>query len=349
MRQPFRGTVQQFRLAPAKRPGPGRVYGLPDTVEIGDHEQILRHVPDAVAFPGLFLDPFGQRGIQARELIGELAIFLLALPQRPLRFHLLGDIAVRADQADRLAVLVALDGGSHGNPAQLAVARTNDAVLHGIIAHAAANGIAKLLFGSFAIGRMDPAHPVFMAFVDRIRRQPMDQQIFRRAAIAEAGAQVALEPADPADLLHPRELGFALAQRRGGDMLAGDVAAHHQHAADTVVLVDRAVAIGPPDLLEPAVARHRHQLVLVPGRAAAAHHLLNLRADNGPDFFPAFAARLAQRARVPLRTHGLAIGVVIELDQLGTPPDEHRLVGIEQDAKRGPQALRPAVRRPDRR
>src|SRR6185369_7493339 len=97
-----------------------------------------------------------------------------------------------------------------------------------------------------------------------------------------------------------------------------------QHAADAVGFVDRAVAVGPPDLFESAVARHRHQLILVPGGAAAVHHLLDLGADDRPDFRPAVAAALTERAGVPLRTHGLTVGVVIELDQFRSPPDEHR-------------------------
>src|ERR1700709_1332646 len=92
--------------------------------------------------------------------------------------------------------------------------------------------------------------------------------------------------------------------------------------ADPVRFVDRAVAVGPPDLFEPAVTRHRDQLILMPGSAAAAHHLFDLRTDDGPDFRPAVAAALTQRARVPLRTHGLAVGVIIELNELRPPPDE---------------------------
>ena len=109
--------------------------------------------------------------------------------------------------------------------------------------------------------------------------------------------QIDLEAADPADLLHARQFGLALTQGRGGEILPGDVAANHQHAADAIAFVDRAVAVGPVDLLQPAVTRHRHELVLVPGRAAAAHHLLDLRTDDVPDFGPAFPAALAERAR----------------------------------------------------
>ncbi len=101
----------------------------------------------------------------------------------------------------------------------------------------------------------------------------MNQQIFRRAAIAEAGSQIDLEAADPADLLDPRQFGLAFAQHAGREIVVGHVAANHQHAADAVIFVDRAEAVGPVHLLEPAMARHRHQLVLVPGGGAAAHHL----------------------------------------------------------------------------
>src|SRR5690349_21707168 len=109
---------------------------------------------------------------------------------------------------------------------------------------------------------MNSPNPVFVALVDGIRRQTMDLEVFRRTAIAEAGAQIDLESADPPDLLHARKFGLALTQRRAREMLLGDVAAHHQHAADAVVLIDRAVTVGPPDLLELAVPRHRHQLIL---------------------------------------------------------------------------------------
>ena len=254
-----------------------------------------------------------------RHGFGERAEFLFALPQRLLRHHLLGDIGMRADQADGFAVLVALDGGLDRNPAHLAVAGANDPVLHGVVADVAGDGVAEFLLGGFAILGMDAPDPVLVGLVGRIRRQPVNQQIFRRAAIAEAGPQIDLKAADPADLLHAREFGFAFAQRDGGEIILGDVAADHEHAADAVVFVDRAVAVGPVDLLQPAVTRHRNELVLMPGRAAAAHHLLDLGADDVPDFSPAFPAALAERARVALGAHGLAIGVVIELDELRRP------------------------------
>lgn len=146
---------------------------------------------------------------------------------------------------------------------------------------------------------MNAPHPVFVGLIDGIRRQPVDQQIFRRTAVAEAGAQIDLQAADPADLLHARKFGFALPQRLGRKVFFGHVTAYDENAANAVRFVDRAVAVGPPDLFEPAVTRDRHQLVLVPGRAAAAHHLFDLGTDDGPDFGPAFAAALAECAGVP--------------------------------------------------
>src|ERR1700688_3319162 len=121
-------------------------------------------------------------------------------------------------------------------------------------------------------------------------------------------------------------------------MVLGHVAANDEHAADAIIFVDRAKAVGPVDLLELAVTGDRNELVLMPRRTCAAHHLLDLRTDNVPDFSPALPSALAERAGVAFGTHGLAVGVVIKLDELRTPPDEHRMVGVEQDAHRGPQA-----------
>src|SRR5450631_2712964 len=92
------------------------------------------------------------------------------------------------------------------------------------------------------------------------------------------------------------------------------------------------------------MARDRNELVLMPRRTAAAHHLLDLGTDDVPDFRPALPSALTERARVALRSHGLTIGVIIELNELFAPPDEHWMVGIQQDAQRGAQTLRPGFR-----
>src|SRR6266446_7175099 len=253
-----------------------------------------------------------------------------------------------ADQAYGFSILVALDRGFDRNPARLAVAGANNPVLHGVVARVARDGIAEFFLGGYAILGMDAFRPVVVRFVCGIRRQPVDQQIFRRAAIVETAPQIDLEAADPSQLLHAHELGLAFAQPCGSKVFLGHVAADDEHAADAIIFVDRTETVGPVDLLELAVTRDRNELVLMPCRAAAAHHLLDLRTDNVPDFSPALASTLTERAGVALRPHGLAIGVVIELNEIGTPPDEHRVVGIEQNPHRGAQALRPALRLAER-
>ena len=85
----------------------------------------------------------------------------------------------------------------------------------------------------------------------------MNQEIFRRPAIVEAGSQIDLKAADPADLLHARQFGLAFTQGRGRTSLAGDVAANDQDSADATAIVDRAVAVGPKMLPQPAVVGDR--------------------------------------------------------------------------------------------
>ena len=99
-------------------------------------------------------------------------------------------------------------------------------------------------------------------------------------------------------------------------------------------------------LPQPAATGDRQQLVFVRRPLAAGHDLLDLRTQDVPDFVPAFPAALAQRGRVEFGSRGLAIGIVIELNELRTPPEQHRVVGIQQQAHSRPQALRPGLRRP---
>ncbi len=181
-------------------------------------------------------------------------------------------------------------------------------------------------------------------FVDRLRRQSVDLQILQRPAIAETGPQIDLEATDPADLLHAREFRLAFPQRDGRKIILGHVAANDEHPADTVIFVDRAEAVGPVDLLQLAVTRDWNELIFMPGRTAAAHHLLDLATDNVPDFRPAFPSALTERARMAFGTQRPAIGVVIKLDEMRPPPDEHRVVGIEQQPYGRPQTLRPDFR-----
>ena len=87
-----------------------------------------------------------------------------------------------------------------------------------------------------------------------------------------------------------------VAQPLARQMLLGHIGADHQHAADAALFVDRAVAIGPPHVLAPAVAVDRHQRFLVPGGALAGHH----QSICGPMMSQMSAQRLAAaHARAP--------------------------------------------------
>ena len=130
-------------------------------------------------------------------------------------------------------------------------------------------------------------------------------------------------------------------------MAVGDVVADDENAsnpAGRVLIVDRAEAVGPPHILAFAMPGHRHELVFMPGRAFSPHDGFDLGLDDVPDFLPAFFSSLAERARVALRAHCLAIGVVVKLDEVRSPPDEHGMLGGEKNADRGAEALRPAAR-----
>src|SRR5580693_10308367 len=134
-------------------------------------------------------------------------------------------------------------------------------------------------------------------------------------------------------------------------MAVGDVIADDENTSNPIGrlrIVDRAEAVGPPHILAFAVPSHRHELVFMPGRAFSPHDGFDLGADDVPDFLPAVLASLAERARVPLRAHGLAIGVVVKLDEVGSPPDEHGMFGGEKNADCGAEALRPAISGPER-
>src|SRR4029077_8174900 len=119
------------------------------------------------------------------------------------------------------------------------------------------------------------------------------------------------------------------------NVLSGHVVADHKHAADLVLDVDGAIPIGPPYVLTPAVTRHWHKLIDVPCGAFAGHNEFNLGPNDVPDLHPTIITALAERTRVTFRPHGLPVGVVIKLDQLRSPPDEHRVLAGEQKANRG--------------
>src|SRR6188768_3966640 len=82
-----------------------------------------------------------------RQRLCKRTEFLFALADRTLRFDLIGDIDVRAEQTERFPLRIALDHRSGGNPACLAVARPDDTVAYRVLAITAPHRIDELPFG----------------------------------------------------------------------------------------------------------------------------------------------------------------------------------------------------------
>ena len=151
-----------------------------------------------------------------------------------------------------------------------------------------------------------------------------------------------------------RDARGEFAQKRDAplrDDLLGNLVHRGEHPADTVrraLIRHRTVGDGEVALLEVAVAVDLELDVLHPRGGAAVERLIDQRTDDVEDLAPAFAHRAAEVLRVLRAEHG-AIGVVVDLDVLGPPPQEHREAVGEQQAHHHAQAHRPALRRPERR
>jgi hypothetical protein len=142
---------------------------------------------------------------------------------------------------------------------------------------------------------------------------------------------------------------FWAASRCSASTRSGRLDADDQHAADAAraaVVANGAVAVGPVDVLAPAVAGDRHQVVLCQVAPSPGHHLLDLRPDDVPDLVPHLAGGPAERARMTLRADRLAIGVVVQAGAVVAPPDVHRVAGIEQQPYGGAQRLTATSRDP---
>jgi hypothetical protein len=67
-----------------------------------------------------------------------------------------------------------------------------------------------------AIVRVDAVDPILIGLVGRLSRQPVNEEIFRGAAVLDAVAEIDFEAADPGDALDSRQLRLAFLQRAMG-------------------------------------------------------------------------------------------------------------------------------------
>ncbi len=151
-----------------------------------------------------------------RRAVGDQAEAFLAFAQRLLRQHLIGNVEIGADQTLRTAVAVALDLGGDADPADLAVTGPDDPVFGRVVLAPAAQHVEQMFDLSFAILGVDSIDPIVIGLVDSLRRQSVDQEIFRGAAVLDAVAEIDFEPADTGDALDPGEFGLAFLQRAVG-------------------------------------------------------------------------------------------------------------------------------------
>ena len=124
-----------------------------------------------------------------------------------------------------------------------------------------------------------------------------------------------------------------------GRLLHGD-----QHTADRAAIIgNRAVGEREVGLLEKALSLDRQQQVLVPRRRAAGQDSFGHGPDDVPDFGPDLVAGRSDRPRMLVAKDG-AVPVVVDLDEIGPPPDQHGESTAEHHADNGPQAGGPGFR-----
>ena len=129
-----------------------------------------------------------------------------------------------------------------------------------------------------------------------------------------------------------------------GGLQARDEDARHR----TALVADRIVGVVEVALLEKAVPIEAQQSGF-DVRGAPGEDLVDHRLDDVPDFRPAFAPPLSHRAWMLGGAEDGPVTVVVELDEVRSPPHEHRVLGRKENAEHGAQGLRPRLDRAYRR
>ena len=123
---------------------------------------------------------------------------------------------------------------------------------------------------------------------------------------------------------------------------------HPANPARHGLIRHRAVRDREMGLLDKPVPVDFQDEVLHPGRRPAVEGCIDQRLQHVPDLAPACADRLPQRPRV-LRAEHRAVGIVVDRDILGAPPQEQRKSVREQKTHHHAEAWRPGGGRANRR
>ena len=115
-----------------------------------------------------------------------------------------------------------------------------------------------------------------------------------------------------------------------------------------IVVRDRAVGKRKVCFLGIAVPLHQQKSLVIPRALAFAQHSPGLGTNRDiPNLMPQLWCGGAQGSRMTGAQHW-NIRIVIDIDVLGTPPDEHRITGMQHDPDRRFQAVRPILEWPER-
>lgn len=126
------------------------------------------------------------------------------------------------------------------------------------------------------------------------------------------------------------------------------VLADEQHAPDAAVgVVDRAVGVREVARLRPLAEMEDELLVDRPAGLSALERRAQPRLEHVPRLGQHLPRRTPQRPRVEL-ADGVAVRVVVQVDQLGTPVDHHRKARVQTHRDAGAQARRPILQRAER-
>jgi hypothetical protein len=127
----------------------------------------------------------------------------------------------------------------------------------------------------------------------------------------------------------------------------GLVAARTEHAANIPPIIGyRAVRVPEVCLLGIAVPLHDEGQLLGRDRLSLVEDQLQLGAQRVPNFSPDLPSWLPERPRVPPPEEG-DVRIVVEIDELTPPPDEHGTRGTQDDLQRDLERVRPHFTRSD--